>query len=119
MGRNTWESLPVRPLRGRQNIVIANRETLPGADAVVMSLDDALACADTGRSAWVIGGASLYNYAKTDPRCTVAHITLVEHTGECDTFVDIKGICDAFPNKKEVYSLYDNNIATMYCVAER
>jgi dihydrofolate reductase len=116
MGRNTWESLPAqaRPLRGRQNIVIANRETLPGACNIVGSLDEALAAVEKGRAAWVIGGASLFNGAKTDHRCTSAHITLVEYEGECDTFVDIDGICTAFSCVKTMSAVEDNGVATLY-----
>ena len=61
MGRATWESLPerVRPLPGRDNVVLSRR---PGWSAegarVVASLREALTGV-TG-DVWVIGGASVY-----------------------------------------------------------
>jgi dihydrofolate reductase len=44
MGRNTWESLPVKPLPGRPNIVITRRRNFhPEGARVVHGLDEALA----------------------------------------------------------------------------
>jgi dihydrofolate reductase len=64
MGRKTWDSLPARfrPLPGRRNIVITRQTewTADGADTVT-SIGDALALADGGRSAWVIGGAQIFD----------------------------------------------------------
>jgi len=63
MGRKTWESLPerVRPLPGRDNIVVTRRAdyAAPGA-RVVHSVGEALAAADPTRQAWCMGGGELY-----------------------------------------------------------
>ncbi|MBK8013132.1 MAG: dihydrofolate reductase [Deltaproteobacteria bacterium] len=72
MGRNTWDSLPKKPLVGRRNIVITHRPLDPGAmeppeamhgPAVetFTSLPDALEAA-TG-DVWFIGGARVYEEA--------------------------------------------------------
>jgi len=58
MGRATWESLPVRPLPRRHNVVLTRDRgwTADGAD-VAHSVDDVdLTSADT----WIIGGAAIY-----------------------------------------------------------
>lgn len=60
MGRNTWLSLPFRPLKNRRNIVISG--TMPDTEGceVVRSIDDALALVGPDEEAFVMGGASIY-----------------------------------------------------------
>lgn len=64
MGRRTWESLQVRPLPGRLNIVVSRGDLeLPGGAELAHSVDEALAIADASGAelVWGIGGATLYN----------------------------------------------------------
>lgn len=63
MGRATWESLPTKPLPDRQNIVLTRNRlyVAPGAD-IAFSLPEALEAVD-GESAFVIGGASVFDDA--------------------------------------------------------
>lgn len=66
MGRNTWESLPRRPLPGRLNIVVTSRPGVPEGDdmAVVSTLQEALEKgAETSEEIYVIGGAAIYGAA--------------------------------------------------------
>ena len=70
MGRKTWESLPRRPLPGRQNIVVTRNINYaayaahPAEDAhIVHSLDAALALCRAEPEVFVIGGAELYALA--------------------------------------------------------
>ena len=60
MGRRTWESLPVRPLKGRLNIVVSSGET--EADHTVRSVREAISVAQSAGYARIygIGGASIY-----------------------------------------------------------
>jgi len=64
MGRKTWETLALRPLPGRENIVVTRS---PGFDApgahVASSLDAALAFCAGEPVAFVIGGGELYEAA--------------------------------------------------------
>jgi len=64
MGRKTWESLALRPLPGRENIVVTRS---PGYDApgahVAASLEAALAFCAGEPVAYVIGGGALYEAA--------------------------------------------------------
>ena len=76
MGRKTWDSIPLkfRPLPGRLNVVVsrkAKEEVTKDANVdVVSSYPDAL---DLLRkrldveTAWIIGGASLYQEALASP----------------------------------------------------
>jgi len=61
MGRKTWESLPVRPLPGRRNIVLSRDAdyNAPGG-VVVGTVEAALREAGTAPEIMVIGGAQLY-----------------------------------------------------------
>jgi len=60
MGRRTWESLPVRPLKGRANYVVSSGNV--GADLCFSSPQDAVAHAysNSHRRIYGIGGAAIY-----------------------------------------------------------
>ena len=62
MGRNTWESLPFRPLKNRDNIVVSS--TMEG-DHVVPSFAAAMVrAAEMGHArSYAMGGASIYREA--------------------------------------------------------
>ena len=59
MGRKTWESLPVKPLPNRRNIVIS-RSSLENVDCF-QSIDEALETCEG--DIWFIGGAGIYEGA--------------------------------------------------------
>lgn len=60
MGRNTWDSLPFKPLKNRFNIVVSSQENL--AEHVVSSIDQAIALAraEGYMRIYGIGGAGIY-----------------------------------------------------------
>ncbi|MFZ2286505.1 MAG: dihydrofolate reductase [Bacteroidales bacterium] len=76
MGKKTWESLPVRPLAGRQNIVLT--DNLPDCfdcAATARSIDEALALCEPGREIFIIGGGSVYRqFMPLADRLMVTHI---------------------------------------------
>ena len=59
MGRRTWESLPVKPLPDRRNIVIT-QSSLEDVECF-QSIDNALATCEG--DVWFIGGAGIYQEA--------------------------------------------------------
>jgi dihydrofolate reductase len=61
MGRKTWDSLPRKPLPGRQNIVITRQKewTAEGAD-IAANVDAALRLAGDVPEVCVIGGGEIY-----------------------------------------------------------
>jgi len=59
MGRKTWESLPVKPLPDRRNIVIT-RQQIDGVECF-KSIDSALE--ECKGDIWFIGGAGIYEEA--------------------------------------------------------
>jgi dihydrofolate reductase len=85
MGRNTYLSLPVRPLPGRTNIVISDipEETFEGCQ-MVSSIEQALEICETGEESFVIGGGMVYKqFLKHADKL---YITRVYKSFEADTF---------------------------------
>ena len=76
MGKKTWESLPVRPLPGRKNIVLTDNE-LDCFDCAetARSIDEALALCEPGKEIFIIGGGSVYRqFMPIADRLMVTHI---------------------------------------------
>lgn len=62
MGRKTWESLPKKPLKGRQNIVLTRNEEYKTDGAhVIHSLEDLNNLILIHKEVMVIGGEDVYN----------------------------------------------------------
>ena len=87
MGRKTWESLPVRPLPGRPNIILTRDAryqpaSTQGKDVkdviLVDSIDNAVSAAEAEgyQELMFIGGATLY--AQVLPRADRLYLTLVQ-----------------------------------------
>ena len=73
MGRKTWESLPRKPLPGRQNIVISRQDYQAEGAQTAASLEDALALCQGVEEVIIMGGAQIYAQAlpiATDLRLT-------------------------------------------------
>ena len=71
MGRKTWESLPIKPLPNRRNIVIS-RSSIENVDCF-RSIDEALETCEG--DIWFIGGAGIYEEAML--KSDVIDMTLV------------------------------------------
>jgi len=83
MGRKTWESLPLKPLPGRLNLVLSRDESFTARGAVVCTtLDEAVEIAretaeeDGIGEICVIGGVALFE--KALPRAKRLYLTEVE-----------------------------------------
>jgi dihydrofolate reductase len=87
MGRKTWESFPARfrPLPGRRNIVLTRdpRWAAAGAERVG-SITEAFASAAPSATAWVIGGAEVYQAAMAYAATLL--VTEVEATVDGDVY---------------------------------
>jgi dihydrofolate reductase len=84
MGRKTWESLPKKPLLGRDNVVVTRDPDFRADGAVVVhSLDEAFARLGEAPEICVIGGAEIYRAAL--PRATCIRLTEVHAEIEGDT----------------------------------
>ncbi|MBX7248076.1 MAG: dihydrofolate reductase [Caulobacteraceae bacterium] len=92
MGRATWDSLPLRPLPGRLNVVLSrDPEFRPKGALVCVGLDEAIEIAretaieDGVSEVAVIGGARLFEQVL--PRATRIYLTEVEAEPEGDTLM--------------------------------
>lgn len=94
MGKNTLLSFPgARPLKNRENIVIALEKDFQAEGAtVVYSIEEALEEIQKYDSdkVYVIGGGSIYKQML--PYCDTAYVTYMNYAYEADTF---------FPNLDE------------------
>lgn len=85
MGRKTWESLPKRPLPGRQNIVLSRNESYaaPGA-RVVRDFESALFAAADVDEVFVLGGTAIFVLAL--PQADRIYLTEVHAAPDGDTY---------------------------------
>ena len=87
MGRRTWDSLPRKPLPGRDNLVVSRSVPVGERDGArwFAGIGAALDwCRAQGAAeACVIGGAELFR--ETLPLADIVHLTRVEREGEGDT----------------------------------
>lgn len=81
MGRNTWDSLPKKPLPKRINIVVTSR---PFEQEGVTCVDQLF---DHTDFYWLIGGANLIE--QSWPYINEVHLTRVYDHYTCDTFIDL------------------------------
>ncbi|KAH7575043.1 hypothetical protein JRO89_XS02G0039400 [Xanthoceras sorbifolium] len=99
MGRKTWESIPLehRPLPGRLNVVLTRSGSFDIATA-----ENVVICGSVGSAlellaaspyclsiekVFVIGGGQILREALNAPGCDAIHITEIETSIDCDTFI--------------------------------
>lgn len=102
MGWRTYESLPLKPLPDRKNIVLCDSLTAlaPGC-ILVFSIEEARAqCADV-EECFVIGGAQVYRQFM--PLAQKLYITRIHHEFEADVWFP-----DIHPNEWQLLSVEKN-----------
>jgi len=84
MGRNTWESLPKKPLLGRLNFIVTSQNlVLPFGAIQVPNLNHFTEY----KEAWLIGGSQLIN--SSWHLIDEIHLTMTFTEYTCDTFIDL------------------------------
>jgi len=88
MGRNTYLSLPNRPLKNRRNIVISHlpeddKLNFIGAE-VVENIEHAISIANQKEENFVIGGSMVYKYFL--PLADKLYLTKIKRTYDADAF---------------------------------
>lgn len=95
MGRKTYESLPIRPLERRRNIVLSRSgQDIRGVETY-NTLDAALSVVMRDGSiehAFVIGGQDLFDEALQRPECKHAYVTIVDMETPCDRVFPLSDI---------------------------
>ena len=83
MGRNTWDSLPKKPLPNRNNVIVTSLPfaRLPENTMTLTNIDS------IDKDAWIIGGAKLINSSWNYVNEIHLTRTFTEYT--CDTFIDL------------------------------
>ncbi len=95
MGRKTWESLPVKPLPNRENIVVTSN-VLQGPDVVVdmRSFYKILPQIKFQKDVWIIGGAQLIEHCLDI--IDEFYLSRIQGKYDCDTFLPADLIMDNF-----------------------
>jgi dihydrofolate reductase len=85
MGRNTWDSLPKKPLPNRLNIVVSYRDlALPNGAIRTSNINHFRHY----HSAWLIGGARLIESCWD--MISIIHLSKTYTQYDCDTFIDLR-----------------------------
>lgn len=121
MGRKTWESIPplYRPLPGRLNVVltrsggfnIASLENVEICGSIHLALEllaEPPYCSSIEK-VFVIGGGQILREALNAPECDAIHITKIETSIECDTFIPAIDL-SLFQHRYSSQPLVENNI---------
>jgi len=111
MGRNTWESLPYKPLKGRVNIVLSTSH-VDGTPLIARTLDEALLQATSVENIhkiFVIGGGAVYKQAIEYDQCRRVYITRVEPSTpiEVDAFFPLQYMYENFQQENTSSSYED------------
>jgi dihydrofolate reductase len=95
MGRKTWESLPVKPLPNRENIVVTSG-LVKGPDVVVdiRSFYKILPQIKFQKDVWIIGGAQLIEHCLDI--IDEFYLSRIQCIYDCDTFLPADLIMDKF-----------------------
>ena len=83
MGRNTWDSLPKKPLPNRINVVVSSKDIQGITTLRCLPEEDNMDLSDV----WLIGGARLIN--SSWHLVDEVHLTKTFTEYTCDTFIDI------------------------------
>ena len=86
MGRNTWDSLPKKPLPNRLNFVVSSRP-LEAEHHNAIRVPNMEFDRPNDVEFWLIGGAKLIESCWTN--ITEVHLTRVYDHYTCDTFIDL------------------------------
>ena len=85
MGRNTWESLPKKPLPKRRNIVLTHAQDFhPEGVEVAHSLNEVIDLVRYEEEAFIMGGAAIYQQLL--PFARRLYVTWVHRDFEADVF---------------------------------
>ena len=105
MGRNTWNSLPDKPLRNRLNIVITTDKNFPNFNNLISfsNLDNAFNYCETNvniNNVFVIGGKSIYDTClyndKYSKNIEKIYLSVIYYNYDNNVFIDLKHILNKY-----------------------
>lgn len=122
MGRNTWNSLPRKPLPNRVNIIVST--TMQEKDApnavICSSLQTALDYVTLNYSllpTFVIGGSALYREALLHADCNRVYVTRINQDVDCDTHFPLHILHERF-QKVDALTKYSSYNSIDYSMVE-
>ena len=90
MGKNTWISLPIKPLKDRFNIILSKtlENNIKEKNIRIFSnIEDIINfCKNKFEEIWVIGGEKIYSLFLQKNLIDELHITHIDNDYKCDTF---------------------------------
>lgn len=117
MGYETWNSLPLKPLKNRINIILTSKKNvIKETDEIKVfdNFDNALEYCENNiyiDKVFVIGGKSVYNMCLNNIKyynlIDKIHLSIIYHNYKCDTFINLKQIL-------KLYKYYDINDIKFY-----
>ena len=121
MGRNTWESLPIKPLPNRENIVLTTTNKKLNGAKVINSFDELENyLKDTEKDIYIMGGASIYNQVMESKLVAEAHVTFVKDIVEdADTFISIDNLKELLPRENYVTTFEQDDLKADYIILSK
>lgn len=124
MGRKTFESLPVRPLPKRKNIVITRDKNFEcegvyvvnDTESAVQLANDLIDKSEEANEIFIMGGGQIYKQFMENGLTDRLLITKVNESFEADTY--FPQIDDSWKIKERVIE-FDNDFETEFIVYER
>ena len=83
MGKNTWLSIPKKPLPKRHNIILSKTQNYNGDGYETLR---EFSCNYNYDELWIIGGSQIYNLFMNNEMVDEIHITKIKGNYHCDTF---------------------------------
>lgn len=118
MGKKTWESLPIKPLPGRKNIVLTDMpEECFDCTVTAYSIEDALSKCGKDEEIFVIGGGMVYSQFL--PLADRLYITHVHKKTEADVYFPAIDTKTWTITDKEDITTEDGSLSYSYVIYER
>ena len=120
MGKNTWNSLPKKPLPFRSSCVISSTLDNNLEDTKIVKNKkefENLVSQSFFSNIWIVGGESIYKQFINEPYVNNVYLTQIEDEFKCDTF--FPEIPNNFYLKKQSDMKVENNIHYKYKLFSR
>ena len=117
MGRKTWDSLPIKPLPNRINIVLTSNHDLIHKykdDEQIIFLPtfddiDEFCKFEGFDEVWIIGGVSIYKHYINSGKVKAIYMTYINKHFNCDTNIDfINNINNPYQIIEKIVDKYEN-----------
>jgi dihydrofolate reductase len=106
MGKNTWNSLPKKPLPNRDNLILSTTlQLIPNNSIKIFSNTTLLQDFCNKQkydTVWIIGGSQVYKELITELDINLIYVTLIHDIYNCDTFFPILNNWEILTNEHTI-----------------